>query len=402
MVDWQELIPTIYYQSEDSNLTGVVTNLTTEYTTATILSGTNNVPVDVIYLDNVSNYNNISTEYYLSTPVDNEVDLYLELKLYTSAADSDTDTVVDVTISDDKRFTFISDVFSTVLGELSSIAADVEIDKGVIHNIVTDIFNSNLVVDNIATDIFNTDINREKFSLEAQIVPGTVQAVNTDIFSTGYIYNPIVSDIRTWSLFTGDFFLTNAEFKLAQESAWVDVVDYLWDIDIDNTYFMVDDTAVSGTTFSGIANGYRVFYNPPSDFDNLGVFTYTIHTQNIMGDILEQDYNLLYGFDVNFNKVVEWGPNNKVDILTKISNKAYCKNTAAESFYFVTKDYEALNLGSSILPSVPLDLGSEIKTQDKVFYYGGTYQITVSGIKDYAGNELSPIVYSFTIENPTN
>lgn len=451
MVDWKSLLPTIYYQA-DSTVSGNVilaTDIkftisvtgqqdfqveatiqdTTDFKNNTIISTevagedsiydnidnivvthsvgglellNNNTPINMHYGTKFSSIANTEVEYMISNLLDKGSDLHVELKLYISASDNDSNTIVDVTISNDKRFTFVSDVFCTAEAYLKSIVLDVDIIKGVVHYITSDIVSSALNVESVESDIFSTKQDELTFSIEAEAIPGVVHGIDTSLFSTS---NPVTTsgislDIRTWSMFTTGFFLENEEFKLATSSAWVDVIDYLWEIDVDNTYIMVNDVVVSGTTFSGIDNGYRVYYNPPGDFSHEDVFTYTLHAQNIVGDVLENSYNLLYGYNVSFNEFLDWGPNKKVDILTNIDNNAYCLNTAAESFYFITKDLQAINLVSKIIPIVPLDLGSTIRTQGKVFYYGETYHITVSGIKDYAGNELSPITYSFTIENP--
>lgn len=448
MVDWEALIPTVYYQAETPTTTTIY-NLAVAYTAGSAISGTididtelivndspttitdnivieveandlnstlkdidvdttvqtaidriNNIPVSMIHIEQITGSRNLEHEYIISTTLNKETNVDIELKFYIAPADVESDTLVDVTISDDMRFTFDADIFSTRLATLSGIEADIEVTTGIVHSIVTDLFNSEIEITAITADTFSSDVNQESFGLEATLISGTINSINTDSFATVSGVEGIGLDVRTWSMFVTDFFLSPDEHQVASGQAWIDIVDFLWSIDTANTYFMVDGVAVSGTTFSGINNGYRVSYDPPSDFDHEGPFTYTIHAQNIQGDILEQDYSLLYGYDVAFNKVIEWGPHRQIDILTKATNNAYCSNTAAESFYFVTKDYEAHNLGSTILPTRPVDISSSIGTIAKVFYYGGAYTVTVSGIRDYAGNELDPIQYSFTIENP--
>lgn len=447
MVDWEALIPTVYWQGEavssvynlavdavvnsgtetlfdvqveapieDTLITNtndidnvfivndassLEENIIDTLDVGAVVSYSENVPVSMIHIEKIQGNYALETEYTIFDTANNLKDIDVEIKFYISPYTYKLDTTVEVTLSNDKRFTFNADIFSTKLATLASgINTDIATASGIVHELVTDIFSSTLGVLSSEANIFSTAQSQSYFGTEAEAIPGGIADIRTDLFSTISGINGIVSDIRTWSLFTGDFFLDTWSFTEASGTAWVDVVDYMWSIDTDNTYFMVDDVAVSGTTFSGIDNGYRVFYNPPADFLHDGPFTYTIHAQNSMSDILEQDYNLLYGYDVDFNRIVDWGPRNKIDILTKATNKAYCSNTAAEGFYFITRDFEAINLSSSILPNAPTDLGSEIRTQAKVFYYGGTYQVTVSGIRDYAGNELAPIVYSFTIENP--
>lgn len=451
MVNWQSLLPTIYYQEDTTTSSKVILvnditlasgvdtvydlpvtnfidgivitetdntqtiteigevsnqnkNVVTDYSTGATTSGAENTPVNFSHFYRIHGVDNLEVNYYTSTTAPSIKDVPVELKVYIGTSDNDKNVIVDVTISNDIRYTFDADVFCTNTGPVANLDFDVDVIKGVIHYLTTDILSSSVNVESIILSIFSTEQTRDSVDFEAEVVPGGIQSFNTDIFSTkSVISEPSIGfDIRVASLSISDFFLDAEEFKLATVTAWADVTDPLWDIDVNNTYFMVDDTIVSGTTNSGIANGYRFYYNPPEDYNHDEVFTYTIHAQNVLGDVLERDYNLLYGYDVNYTDLVDWGPNKKVDILARAANKAYCVNTEAESFYFVTRDLEGYNLGATIKPTAPVDLSSEIRTQGKVFYYGGTYQVTVSGIKDYSGNELAPITYSFTIENPIN
>ena len=73
-----------------------------------------------------------------------------------------------------------------------------------------------------------------------------------------------------------------------------------------------------------------------------------------------------------------------------------------EAVYFETRDLRSYDLGASILPVDSVDLGATIYPQNTFFFYGRTYTINVSGIMDFGGNELDPVVFSITIENPTD
>lgn len=179
----------------------------------------------------------------------------------------------------------------------------------------------------------------------------------------------------------------------------VDVVDLTSDISVSGTYF-IDDGAEVLTVFSPIANGYTCYYTAGSVLAS-GTITLTIHVENTASGVLEQDFHLLYGYNCFFNEVIDWGPKTEVVTTIDATNEAFCPNTEGEAFYFETADYTSHDLGASINPIGSVDLGATLYPQNTFFFYGRTYTITVSGVRDYHDNEMEPYVFSFTIEDPT-
>ena len=283
--------------------------------------------------------------------------------------------------------------------------AEVLTSSGVVYGIYADMFSTVSNTNNyIPVDMFSCVSGTNYIDVDIDTALGNMIYTTADIYSTVQdttLSGSIPCDIRTWSMFFGDFFLDIEDFTTASSTAWVDVVDYMWPIDQSESYFLVDGQRAS-VTFSGIDGGQRMFYDPPDDFYSDGTLTYTAHFQNSMGDVMEREHYLLYGYDLDFVDLVDWGAYKKVEILAYAKNKAFCPNKGSAAFYFVTRDYDALNLRSMIRPLVPSNLGSVVSTQSTAFYYGSTYKITVSGIKDFAGNYLEPFEYSFTIEDPTS
>jgi len=175
----------------------------------------------------------------------------------------------------------------------------------------------------------------------------------------------------------------------------VNVVDLDCPISTSGTYFEIDYLPVV-TTFSGIPNGYRATCAAPTISGSL---TVTLHAENTCSGIVEQSFYLLFGYNLKYDEVEDWGPITDVEIWAKASNSVFCPNTETTAFYFQTKDLESRDLGASIFPSGWADLGAQIVPQSKYLFYGRTYTVTVSGIKDYSGNTMESIVFSFTIEN---
>lgn len=339
-------------------------------------------------------YSSPDVDQFFAYDIENEFRIYLGSVQYTN------DVFVELELAGINSFPFIADVFSTVL-KIDDINVDVEVESGRITKIDCDLFSCvSGVSDTVNTDMWSTIEETGYYFTDVDVASGTLAPFLSDVNSSAMVSGTVSCDIRTWSLTLSDFFLKLEEFTTTSAIAWVDITDELYDVDVSNTYFLVEGQQV-GVTFSGIQDGYRMFYDPPSDFYTKGSLTYTTHAQNIIGDIIENTYSLLYGYDLDFTSLVDWGYNKTVAIWATASNLAHCVNKEADAFYFRTKDLWARDLGVSITPVGYIDLGATLNTVGKHFYYGGTYTITISGVKDFQGNEMEKQEYTFTIEDPT-
>ena len=175
----------------------------------------------------------------------------------------------------------------------------------------------------------------------------------------------------------------------------VDVVDHINNITTSGTYFLHNGEIVS-TSHSGIADGYRCYYYPPTIS---GVVSLTIHAENDNEETEEKNYCLLYGYNCEFNELIDWGPKSTVVITADAKNLAFCPNRVGDAFYFETADLHSRSLGATIQAVEYVDLNATIYPQNTFFFYGRTYTITISGVKDFAGNEMQPFSFSFTIED---
>lgn len=175
----------------------------------------------------------------------------------------------------------------------------------------------------------------------------------------------------------------------------VDVIDYDYTISTSGTYFMIDGQVVSAD-FSSISDGYRISCSIPTIS---GMHTVTIHSSNSNLDILEVDFNLLFGYHIIYEEYVDWGPNKEIIISAEARNNTLCSNKELYITYFKTKDLESINLNARISPIEGTDLQASIRPQSKHLLPGNTYQVRVAGIKDFAGNVLPEFTFSFTIKN---
>jgi hypothetical protein len=180
----------------------------------------------------------------------------------------------------------------------------------------------------------------------------------------------------------------------------VDVVDSTYGISSPDTYFVHDGQVVS-TTHSGITGGYTCYYTPSGVYSD-GTIDLTIHAENTVSGVEEQTFHLLYGYNVEFEELIDWGPKTSVITTVAVTNKVFCPNIKAESFYFETADLWSTDLKATIYPVGYVDLESVIFPQSTAFFYSRTFTVSISGVRDFNSNEMPVYTFSFTIEDPPN
>ena len=320
--------------------------------------------------------------------------------IYMGVIDNKYDIPVDLYLCNEKYYNYKTSIFSTVV-DLVGISLDVDLEKGRTGNYPMDLFSAKLTtISGNRLDVFSTVSGVKGYGLDVATESGTLAYIPTDCHSTAVtVSGGVECDVRTWSLEFGNFFIEDGVFTAASSTAWIDIVDNFCPVDISNSYFVVGSGQVS-TYFEPINNGYRMLYDPIDNYEHLGEFELIAHAQNIYGDVLENNYKFLYGGNIEYNDVVDFGPGNQVMIWSKAHNTEVCRQFSTSAYYFETAEFSSRNLEVSINPVGYVDLSASMYPQNTYFFYGRTYTVTISGVKDYSGNVLPEYTYSFTIENP--
>lgn len=345
----------------------------------------------------------IDTEWFLS-PKARAVfnDTYMDFRINLGAVPVDNDMPVEMFFSAVKHYNYLADVYCCLVDMSKDLTIDIETQSGRLDRLSTDIYASTSGTYYMDTSIFSTR-SGVSGTLQSDVItsPGGITDVDIDIYSCELgISEPTGVDFKTRSLFTGDFFLSQDHFTTASSIAWVDVVDYLYPVDVYNTFLYVDGVLASGVYFEDIPYGIRLYYDPLDDFYADGVLRYSIHAENIIGEVEEKDFYLLFGYDLQLNEVVDWGPNSQILVRAEAQNLVFCPNLAGAAYDFTTVDLTSFNLRCTINPVGYVDLAIQIVPQSTVFFYGKTYTVRLQNVKDYAGNIMPDLEYTFTIENP--
>lgn len=348
------------------------------------------------------NFKDLSVSTYFTSYLQNVLnDVKVAYRINLGVLPQEYDTEVDMYICGTKLFNTKVDVSCVNNGDVSTLLTDVRQGTGKLNKIPIDIFSVGRELKSMDTYLCNTAINTETVPVELNNCFGKIQPMSIDIYSTNLgLKGAFPTDFKLRSLFTGDFFLEKDKYTTVSSIVWIDIIDYLYPIDLENTYLAVDGAVVSGTWFEDIPNGKRLYYNPLDDFYSDGVLIYSLHAESSIGEVEEKDFYLLYGYDVAPKDIVDWGANNRVVVRLEAQNLVFCPNKEGAAFDFVTSDLKSFNLGCTINPVGYIDLSVKILPQSKVFYYGKTYTIKLKNIKDYAGNIMPDFEYTFTIEDP--
>lgn len=380
---------------------GADTTTTFDYRNITY-SGSYVLPVSFLYgsVDYIG-YIFVENELvYLDTMPALPDNTFVEVRVYIGVVDKRQDTFIDLTLSNSKIYKNDISVICADLAVCSGICCDIENGTGRVGIFNQDLYNSLQLTKYIDTDLLVSTLEYGSCNFDVFIGTGTVGYNLDDLISANQgIYIADICDIRTWSLEISNFFLTEGSFCEDTATMYVDLTDTLYSIETSDCYFKIDGSVVS-VTLSGIAFGYRMFYDPIDNYATKGTLVVTAHTKNNMGDILEQDFYLLHGYDVQYIQREMWPPVENIFIRMAANNETFCVNTAGDSFYFETVDLPSYSLGASIHPVSYVDLVSTIHPQSTAFFYGGSYTVRISNIKDYNGNVLEDVVFSFEIENP--
>lgn len=362
-----------------------------------------------IALKNTS-HSDIEVELFLSSyfvDYTNDTDVEFRINIGTLLTSRDTD--VELTIYGVKWFNYFTDIYCSNEADIISLDSDIRQGDGRIVRISSDIYTTSTgtlasgVNSFIGTSVYSTISGTSNIGAEFTSISGKLSRAEVDIYSICLVdLVPHPADIKTKSLFVGDFFIDVDRFTVASSVAWVDMIDYLYPINTDETCLYVDGILASGTYFEDIPYGQRMYYNPLEDFYSTGEINYLVHAESIIGEVDERDFYLLFGYDLSLNEVIDWGPNNKVIVRSGAKNLAFCPNLSTEAFDFTTVDLKSYNLNCSIRPVGYVNLPVEIYPQSTAFFYGKTYTIKLKNVKDQAGNVMEDLEYTFTIEDPSN
>lgn len=316
---------------------------------------------------------------------------------------------VDITFAGWVEFLFMADIFAVDMNVNSPYPFEVETISGSVLPNYLDVYSAKLTTSGIDFDVYCSLVDMVTINVDVEMTTGRMWYIDCDLYSAAVENLPITCDIDLYSLKITNFSLDIGEYTTASGNIFVDVLDDVYGVAISDTYFKVDEEIVS-VTFSGIEDGYRMFYDPVDNFSSLyGPTIFTAHVENNNGDTLEKDYYLTFGYIVEYDNKpridIGFDYNTKVTVRVIAENYDTCPETTADGHRFITEHRENIDLGASIVGMFHAedtsDLSAKIYPQSTAYFYGKAFEVVIE-TSDFAGNIMQPFVLNYRIEDKPN
>jgi len=349
-------------------------------------------------LEKVVWLNSLQISYYNNFNFNDTVNsLATVLKLYSGKVRYSNTLENNIYLSNIKTFGLYEDVYCTDIKLVGKLIYDVEVGKGRITNVSCDVYSSNVHITNLKSDVYATDIKILSLADDVRTTAGRILNIQNDVYSAAVSVIHMDTDIRLNSLHITNFSLDYDNYAYIGNYLYADMLEYMFDIDVSNSYIQIDGV-ITETTFSGISNGVRASCLINEDFISDNEIEVKVVASNTIGDTFFEFYYLLSGYSVELDTTLLFNYNKNILVHSCGTNAVECPNTECNSFIFTTSDYPSYDLSASISCVVSEDLSAEIVPQSTALFYGRSYRIIVSNIKDNSGNYSDPVVLEFTIE----
>jgi len=327
--------------------------------------------------------------YYTGSTTSGSLDVYMDVKF---AGWVPEDILTDIFCTLEKHDNYLNTDMTTISGGMDGVYSDVLCTSGTQVYIFSDVFCA-------LTDVAYV-------GAEATVLSGSIGFLEAELTSADAALDGIGCDIELNTIYIFDFYPAIGDYELANGSICVSVTDSYYGISTSGTYFVVDGVPIS-STLSGIADGYRMCYDPADDFESFdGSTTLTVHAQNNNGDVVEKDFYVTFGYIVEYDNYpyggMDYGFNTPVVVRMSAENMASCPKTTADGYWFVTKRRKNTDLSASIVGK-PFDqeikdLQASIFSESTAYFYGKEFEV-VFNAKDFAGNEMPELIFNFKIED---
>lgn len=304
------------------------------------------------------------------------------------------------------------DVYSSIEAHRFGYETEITVSGGGKLPHYLDIISSDQGINFIRSDVYCALTDYYTVDTEISTISGTIGYNTLEIFSCEKENLYLTADIMLYSVKISNFSIEVGEYTLASGIISVDLIDDICPIDKSKSYLLVDDIEVP-VTFSGISDGYRMFYDPEDDFKSIvGPTTFTVHAENECGDYLDEFFYLTYGYIVEYNNIedepgsIDFEFGKKVAVRVTAENNASCPQSSTLAWDFSSREKHNSDLQASITGRFhSLDteeLSAKIYPNSSAYFYGKTMRIVVEA-KDFAGNKMEPFVLVYKIENkPVN
>jgi len=373
-----------------------------------------NVPLSYWTAISVSGTEDLDIEYRRASASDGAITKITETSFgsYATMTSGSVDSNVDLTLAGWANFPLIADLFCS-LEDIEGIQSELITISGGLYGCYTDILSCASGIADIDFDVFCCLVDYVAINHELTVISGAVNNIDCYVTSNVDDIKSFGCDIDLLSLKISNFIPAEDDYVYGSEGISVDVTDDVYNVltssgvSCSGTCLKVDGVAVE-TTFSGITDGYRMYYDPPTGFEFLGGSTeFLVRAENSNGDVLERSYYLTNGYFmdyVNYPGRFDFGWENQILVRMSAEDLATCPKFSADAYWFITEHLIPKDLSARIV-GIPApvteaieNLQASISPQSTAFFYGKTFRVVLT-CKDFEGNIMEPYEFEFKIED---
>jgi len=320
---------------------------------------------------------------------------------------------VDITFAGWVNYPLLFDLYCALEDDTKYIESDLTVISGTVDQYIADIVCAVSGTTNFISDVYCCLIDYEMVDFETEVRTGSIDKFNWEVHSCAEVKSSLSFDVDLLSLKISNFIPAEDEYISADGVMSVDITDDVYNVLTSASgitcsgtcCLQVDGTAVP-VTFSGITDGYRMYYNPSDDFSSLtGSTEFLVRAENSNGDVLERSYYLTYGYLMSYDNQerfgFDYGYNTQVVVRMSAEDWGICPKFSADAYYFTTEQRRPVDLGINIVGipgTVEKDLNASIYPRSTAFFYGKTFRVVLRA-KDFLGNEMEPYEFEFKIED---
>lgn len=422
-------ITTEYYDIETTK--SGIKNLDTIYATGyNVVSGTVDKKVNLVFGKEYYGLNDISTNFYIRTSISGALYRWINytnftgeyealdvpIPVHTSLIDYDvyyhsglivgtgvTNRIVDVSFAGWVPYPFIADVICALSGTLWNFYCDAESIDGVVEAMYTDVMSTSLDIIALPISVDSATLDWLYFNSDISTRDGRLTRFIGDIYSTTQDTKGFNFSVDLYSLKIDNFSLAVDEYIATNRSISVDVLDDECSISVSGTYMLVAGEEVP-ISLEAITNGYRIYYDPSDNFASLdGPTEFLVHTENECGDWLEESYYLTVGIVVGQNNAPgtnDFGFDEEVVVRIEVEDMASCPTLSSLTWSFMSAGLRVDDLSAYIvgIPEPIGNLSARIVSDNTAYFYNKEFEVVITA-SDFAGNEMTPFVLNYKIED---
>lgn len=313
----------------------------------------------------------------------------------------DINTYFEIAAS--KYYDYMSDIY--VSSQLyDDTALSVATQSGTLQRYHSDVIVSDHIYDDVFSDVIVSLEDYLDYDVDTATASGLLQRYDSDVIVSSEIHNDNKFEVKLNSIEFHNFSIDITETVITDNTYSVDIIDKFYGIDSSSIAITMNGNDITDVSYSSITHGYHVVFSCDIfTYPTSLIYEFRVYVKNNYGDEGIASYYVKRGYRFTYNKhhLIIHDYNQLISILMLVENNVdVFPAVSSENLAVFTEVYPYRSLSASITPvgGATNALKGSITVKSPNFYPGGTYTVVIT-CRDFAGNEMPPFEFTFTISD---